>query len=634
MNLDHSKKRRCVVDGNSADTPGNESESDAGDEMSEGGDDEQWPSAEDITVLTDSGFRPPKLGKPAGSMTYRLMVTSMPCVSFKRSGAISTEKAYQAAKLKLWNEAVCAWRRSSTSAASGRALNSIRVVMNLGDNVAATLRDKRAQPDALYCDQPLRRHIAERSTHLRFCNVCYADARARPLQNCTQCPRAVCIDCATDDGDYLQDGAVISHFACPDCKRKACASIEISEHFAGLRVDVAQDSNLVSLLDESIDKLSEDLAHVETLSAHGALDVGPQTRGISKKGLAGIELFKKLGEAGSLDDGDDDEDHSPLSAQQLGALKKALVTKVFELGHGDVDQTRTLLEAIFNDPVIQMVAPRFGLLDEDQCASKVLESIKQFTVARRLGPKGGTYTTSAYRDLETLAMATKDSGLSMNALAELSGLPMAIVIGARNIHNQHRERRVPRATSINMQIAVDDWHYRTRLDSFSKGLKSTPACERRRIQEKSNRVCYEAFEASDALKAERLRLKNLGLKGWEKAFSYWTYLRCKCRCIQDPQLRSCVCELCAQLEFYLVAITTHRAKRAQKTRRDFDKLTLREKARIVAPQRAVAVSTCALKAASSAAAKARQHATAAATAAASAVSASAPTGAPTPPDVQ
>ena len=270
----------------------------------------------------------------------------------------------------------------------------------------------------------------------------------------------------------------------------------------------------------------------------------------------------------------------------MSRLKTQLVEQIFALGHGNVEQTQLLLEAVLDDRLVRAVAPRFDVVDDGGEARRIVDGVHDFVVTLKLPSKGGTYTCEAFLELETLAFATAKSG-GGGAI----GLPRSFLLRKED-HSRRirRGRRKSRKNRLNRKIAWRHWHSQeiSRLDSFSKGLVTTPECSRRSVLLMCPKECYKAFLKSAPLLEERERLRRLGHKGWAKAFSYFTYLSEKCHCIIEPRMRSCVCQKCQQLEYYLAA-GHERVKRRHKAQcQVYASCSRDEKIMWIAPDRAFA----------------------------------------------
>ncbi|KAJ1446021.1 hypothetical protein M885DRAFT_592008 [Pelagophyceae sp. CCMP2097] len=243
-------------------------------------------------------------------------------------------------------------------------------------------------------------------------------------------------------------------------------------------------------------------------------------------------------------------------------LKKELVEHIFACGHGNVAQTQLLLEAVFNDEL----------------------GIRDFVATRKLSSVGGTYVTEKYIDLETIALATAASG---------GGPDVGVSASFMRRHEElladvRRGPRQRRKDKLNTAIIAEFWHDSrvSRIDTFSKCLSSTPDCSFRSTALVSNKEAYNLFLKSPGLLEARARLKELGHKHYDKAFSYTTFIKFKCACIMQPHLRSCVCQKCQQMEYYFLAGCDYYVRRAKAQALKFSNLTLFGKARWLAPIRA------------------------------------------------
>jgi hypothetical protein len=501
------------------------------------------------------------------------------------------EAACEKIKAKQWAEAVRAWRRLSVASSASSGCRPRRL-FNFGgsepDEEGYKLRDKRQDPNRKMAGGESLRwkksapRVAQ-PTHVSFCVKCGDDDG---LVECPRCPRALCCNCCAENAS--------GDFVCEDCAFKDRLQGGLGGLFKKLNVNAQKagaGDDFIGLIDSAMAALEaqqKELAEVYRQLddfTEGEVDgAGMSQTGLTAKKRLGLALLERLREGGAPDDAGG----PPLSAMQMSKLKTQIVEQIFALGHGKPAQTQLLLEAVFDDRLVRFMAPRFDTVDDGGAARRIVDGLRDFVEARKLGPEGGTYVTATYIELETIALATAASGGGAAV-----GLPNCLI--RRKAELEAGARRGPRnrrKTRLRLCIARDHWHDPevSRIDSFSKGLVTTPMCTRRSIQLMSNRTSYAHFLKSDALLGERARLAGLGHKGAAKAFSYHTYLAQKCDCIMEPQMRSCVCKICQQVEYYLAAGHDHAQRRHKAQIQTYGKCATDEKIKWIAPPRAI---TCA-----------------------------------------
>jgi len=547
-------------------------------------------------------------------MRYRAYVAGA-TAPLNYKGYASTAEEFEEKKAKRYALAVKEWRRlsaGSTESASSSCASRGR----FSSMDTYTLRDKRQQPQRKMAGGgvSLRWTPKPPPSHLSRCLTCGAGGDG--LVECSKCPRAfcdacctvgatgclVCDDCAVkthvsycykcDDEAHIQcsncpraccgecsaEGAR-GGFVCDECGFKECLQGSLGPLFEKLNIEAQTAGSpddfmrLIRLATAALDAQMSELAELERIVSHG--------RGFTAKkqqGLALLRLLQNGGEPG-------DAGGPLLSAVQISRLKKELVEHIFAWGHGNVAQTKLLLEAVFNDELVRFVVPRFAADDGGGLrAQEIVKGIRDFVTTRKLPSVGGTYVTEKYIDLETIALATAASGGGPDV-----GVPASFLRRHEELlADVRRGPRQRRKDKLNTTIIAEFWHDSrvSRIDTFSKGLSSTPDCSLRSTALVSNKEAYNLFLKSPGLLEARARLKELGHKHYDKAFSYSTFIKFKCACIMQPQLRSCVCQKCQQMEYYFLAGCDYYVRRAKAQALKFSNLTLFGKARWLAPIRA------------------------------------------------
>ncbi|KAJ1446535.1 hypothetical protein M885DRAFT_546063, partial [Pelagophyceae sp. CCMP2097] len=287
-------------------------------------------------------------------------------------------------------------------------------------------------------------------THVSYCYKCDDEAHIQ----CSNCPRSCCGECSAEGAR--------GGFVCDECGFKECLQGSLGPLFEKLNIEAQTAGSpgdfmrLIRLATAALDAQMSELAELERIVSHG--------RGFTAKkqqGLALLRLLQNGGEPG-------DAGGPLLSAVQISRLKKELVEHIFAWGHGNVAQTKLLLEAVFNDELVRFVVPRFAADDGGGLsAQEIVKGIRDFVATRKLPSVGGTYVTEKYIDLETIALATAASGGGPDV-----GVPASFLRRHEELlADVRRGPRQRRKDKLKTAIIAEFWHDSrvSRIDTFSQG---------------------------------------------------------------------------------------------------------------------------------------------------------------------